>query len=104
MRPSDPEHDPLVEELRERITEQDLAVLAAVNRRLELVGELREHKLARGWDFVDQGREERLLDTLAAANPGPLSEAGLRELFTSLLALTKRELGAWASPPRSPRA
>ena len=94
MRPSDPEHDPVVEELRERITEQDLAVLAAVNRRLELVGELREHKLAQGWGFVDQGREERLLAALADENPGPLTEAGLRELFTSLLALTKREIGS----------
>jgi chorismate mutase len=94
MRPADPDHDPVVEELREGITEQDLAVLAAVNRRLQLVGELREHKLAQGWGFVDQGREQRLLDALAAQNPGPLSEAGLRELFASLLALTKRELGA----------
>ena len=94
MRPSDPEHDPVVEDLRERITDQDLAVLAAVNRRLELVGELREHKLAQGWEFVDQGREERLLDALAAGNRGPLSDAGLRDLFTGLLALTKRELGA----------
>ena len=94
MRSSDPEHDPVVEDLRERITDQDLAVLAAVNRRLELVGELREHKLAQGWEFVDQGREERLLDALAAGNRGPLSDAGLRDLFTGLLALTKRELGA----------
>ena len=94
MRPRDPDHDPVVDDLRERITEQDLAVLAAVNRRLQLVGELREHKLAQGWGFVDQGREERLLDALAGKNPGPLSEAGLRELFTSVLALTKRELGA----------
>ena len=54
--------------------------------------ELREHKLAQGWGFLDRDREERLLAALAAENPGPLSEAGLRELFTSLLALTKREL------------
>jgi chorismate mutase len=92
MRPSDPEHDQLVGELRERITETDLALLAAVNRRIELVRELREHKLAQGWGFLDRDREERLLAALAAENPGPLSEAGLRELFTSLLALTKREL------------
>jgi chorismate mutase len=92
MRPSDPEHDALVGELRERITETDLALLAAVNRRIELVRELREHKLVQGWSFLDRDREERLLAALAAENPGPLSEDGLRELFTSLLALTKREL------------
>jgi chorismate mutase len=92
MRPGDPEHDQLVGELRERITETDFALLAAVNRRIELVRELREHKLAQGWGFLDRDREERLLAALAAENPGPLSEAGLRELFTSLLALTKREL------------
>jgi chorismate mutase/prephenate dehydratase len=92
MRPSDPEHDPVVRELRGRIAQADLAILAAVNERIGLVRELRELKLAQGWDFVDQGREERLLDALAAENSGPLSEAGLRELFTQLLALVKREL------------
>jgi chorismate mutase len=92
MRPSDPEHDPVVRELRERITELDLAILAAVNDRIELVRRLREHKLAQGWDFVDRAREDRLLAALAAENPGPLSESGLRDLFADLLALTKREL------------
>jgi chorismate mutase len=92
MRPSDPEHDPVVRELRERITELDLAILAAVNDRVELVRRLREHKLAHGWDFVDRAREERLLAALAAKNPGPLSESGVRDLFAELLALTKREL------------
>ncbi len=92
MRPGDPEHDPVVRDLRERITDTDRAILAAVNERIELVRELREHKLAQGWDFLDQGREERLLAALAGENSGPLSEAGLRELFGNLLALTKREL------------
>ena len=93
MRPNDPEQDPVVRDLRGRITDADRAILAAVNERIELVRELREHKLAQGWDFLDAGREERLLAALAGENPGPLSEAGLRELFTDLLALTKRELG-----------
>jgi 3-deoxy-7-phosphoheptulonate synthase/chorismate mutase len=92
MRPSDPEHDPVVRELREHITQLDLAILAAVNDRIELVHRLREHKLAQGWDFVDKAREDRLLATLAAENPGPLSESGVRDLFAELLALTKREL------------
>jgi len=94
MRPSDPDQDPVVRELRKRITQHDLAILTAVNERIELVRELREHKLAHGWDFVDQGREERILAALAAQNPGPLTEAGVRDFFASLLALTKRELDA----------
>ena len=92
MRPSDPEHDPVVRDLRERITEVDRAILDAANTRLRLVRELREHKIAQGWDFVDPGREERLLDALAHENPGPLSDAGVRLLFIDLLAHTKREV------------
>jgi chorismate mutase len=94
MRPTDPEHDPVVRDLRERITEVDQAILEAANVRLELVRELREHKLAQGWGFVDPGREERLLDGLARANSGPLSDEAVRQLFTDLLALTKRELAS----------
>jgi chorismate mutase len=92
MRPSEPEHDPVVRDLRERITEVDQAILEAANARLELVRELRRHKIAQGWDFVDPGREERLLDALARKNPGPLSEDAVRQLFLDLLALTKREI------------
>jgi chorismate mutase len=92
MRPSDPEHDAVVRELRERITAADRALLAAVNDRLALVRELRAHKLERGWDFVDRGREGQLVDALARENPGPLSESGLRELFADVLALSKREV------------
>jgi chorismate mutase len=92
MRPSDPEQDPVVRDLRARIAETDRTILAHVNARVELVRELRGHKLARGWDFVDRAREEQLLKELAQANGGPLSEDGVRTLFADLLALTKREL------------
>jgi chorismate mutase len=92
MPQDDPERDPVVRDLRGQITAADRAILAAVNERIELVRALREHKLAQGWNFVDKAREERLLAVLAGENPGPLSEAGLRELFGDVLALTKREL------------
>lgn len=105
MPSSKPEHDPVVRGLRESITEADRAALAAVNARLALVRKLRAHKLEHGWDFVDRGREERLLDALARENPGPLSEEGLRQLFGEVLALTKREVaGDSSTPQRSPRA
>lgn len=86
------DQDPVVRELRTRITEVDRAILAAANERLALVRELKAHKRANGWDFVDPEREAQLLDSLAAENPGPLSEAGVRRLFGKVLDLTKREL------------
>lgn len=93
MAAHDPDRDPRVRELREQISENDLALLGGVNERLRLVRELREVKAERGFTFVDRGREERILALLAEANGGPLSEPGLREFFGSLLELTKRELG-----------
>ena len=77
--------------LRARIAECDRAVLDAVNARLELVAQLHAHKRRVGLDVVDLDQEERLLRTLQAANPGPLSIEGVRELFREILALTKRE-------------
>ena len=42
--------------------------------------------------FLDPKQEQRVKDMLVAANEGPLSEIGVRELADALLALTKREL------------
>jgi chorismate mutase len=89
----DPGSDPRVRELREEITSTDLEIVNAVNRRIELVRRLREHKAAMGYDFFDKGREEALLAELERENGGPLSADGLRELHAELLDLTKRELG-----------
>lgn len=88
-----PDLDPVVRRLRDEIARADLEILRAANERLRLVSELREHKLAQGWGFLDPGREGRLLAFLAAENPGPLTEEGVRELFRALLALVKHELG-----------
>jgi chorismate mutase len=85
--------DPLIESLRGRIAEHDLAILEAMNARLELVAELREHKRATGVEFVDAEQEKRLLNALEQASGGPLSREGVRRLFREILALTKEELG-----------
>jgi chorismate mutase len=86
--------DALICRLREQISERDRAVLDAVNARLRLVAELKRHKETEGVDFVDPEQEERLLRSLEQANSGPLSEAGVRQLFEEILALTKREVGS----------
>jgi chorismate mutase len=91
MGSSEADSDPLVRELREQIATVDLTLLAAVNRRVELVGRLKEHKAAHGLEFIDRAQEERLVERLAQANGGPLSDVGLRELYRAVLELTKRE-------------
>jgi chorismate mutase / prephenate dehydratase len=84
--------DPLVVELREQISRVDRELLAAVNRRLEIVRRLHDHKLANGIPLRDPEREASLLSRLAAENGGPLSARGVGELFAYLLELTRREL------------
>jgi chorismate mutase len=88
---TDTNQDPVVQDFREQIAATDLELLATVNRRIDLVRRLKEHKASAGLDFVDRAQEERLIDRLAEANPGPLSEDGLRALYQALLELVKRE-------------
>lgn len=84
--------DHTVERFRAELAAQDRTILDAVNARLRLVAELKRYKEETGVAFVDAGQERRLLDRLADQNDGPLSEDGVRQLFTEILALTKREL------------
>jgi chorismate mutase len=84
--------DETVRNLRERISANDLALLEAANRRVELVAELKAYKDSVGLPFVDRGREEQMLADLQAANRGPLSPEGVEALFRAVLDVVKREV------------
>jgi chorismate mutase len=84
--------DPELERLRVEIAQVDADILALVNRRLQVVREIRAHKQALGVDFLDPDQEQRLLGRLRDQNGGPLSPEGVEELFREILALVKREL------------
>ena len=84
--------DAVVRQMRDAIIDNDLHVLQAVNRRLELVARLRAYKESKGMDFVDHSREEWMHRYLQGANRGPLSGEGLRDIYGHLLDLTKREI------------
>ena len=73
--------------------------MEAINTRLKLVARLKRYKEERGLDFVDLEREEWMLNYLLRANRGPLSADGLRELFTEILDLTKREVERSGAAP-----
>ena len=86
------ESDPLIRQLREQISDNDRALVEAINTRLKLVARLKSYKESRGLSFVDPDREQWMLQYLARANRGPLSSDGLQELFEEILSLTKREV------------
>ena len=84
--------DPLVRQLREEISDNDRAIIEAVNKRLKLVARLKDYKASRGFEFVDQAREDWMFSYLTRANRGPLTSEGLHEIFNAILDLTKREV------------
>jgi chorismate mutase len=89
---SKPEADPIIRQLRNAISDNDRKLVDVLNKRLELVGRLKRYKESRGIGFVDPEREEWMLSYLQRANRGPMSAEGLREFFTRILDLTKREV------------
>jgi chorismate mutase len=89
---AEPTFDATLDRLRGLLAVNDIAVLDLVNRRLELVDQIKQRKAELEVAFVDPEREAWLLDHLRSANNGRLSDEGLRELLTTLLNLTKREL------------
>jgi chorismate mutase len=86
-------NDPLIRQLREELSDNDVRIVEALNARLKLVARLKRVKEERGIGFLDPAREEWMLQYLTRANRGPLSPEGLKEIYTELLDLTKREVG-----------
>jgi prephenate dehydrogenase len=90
--------DPELTNLRGEIAALDRELLAALNRRLDLVRRIAEHKAETGAPAIDAQREAELLAQLVAANRGPLSEQGVRTAFSALLDVLKQELRTSRAP------
>jgi len=86
--------DPYVLGVRREISDLDRSLVELVNKRLKLVARLKRYKDEHGIGFVDLAREEWMLQYLQRANRGPLSEAGLSQIYHDLLALMKQEVQA----------
>jgi len=87
-----PQTDRLIQELRSQISDNDRAIVRALNKRIELVARLKRYKESQGIEFVDPQQEDAILRDLARANRGPVSQDGLRELYRAILELTKKEV------------
>jgi chorismate mutase len=88
----DPSQDPVIRQLRQQVSDNDRALIEAINTRLRLVTKLKQYKEEHGIEFVDPEREEWMLRDITRANRGPLSQQGLEEIYAAILDLTKREL------------
>jgi chorismate mutase len=91
---SAPATDAVIKQYREEISDNDLKILEALNKRIKLVEKLKVYKDSQGIGFVDPAQEDWVITYLSRSNRGPLTEAGLREIFTLVLDLTKREIGS----------
>lgn len=86
------ESDPVIKQYREQISDNDLKILEALNKRLQLVEKLKQYKDSKGISFVDPAQEDWVITYLSRSNRGPLSREGLEKVFRLILALTKEEL------------
>jgi prephenate dehydrogenase len=93
-----------LEALRTEISELDRRLLELLNRRLGLVASVRDYKDAAGERWIDPEREAELLQALVAANPGPLSERGVRSIFSAVLDVLKQEVATERRTPAPPGA
>ena len=83
--------DAVIKQFRDQISDNDLKIIDAVNKRLKLVQQLKAYKEQHGVDFLDPAREEWMLTFVSRANKGPLSRAALTELYRNIIEITKRE-------------
>ena len=87
-----PTADQVVASFRDEITALDVRLLSTINARIKAVKALAEYKGERGLAFVDPEREAWLVAYLKRVNSGPISDEGLEELLTFVLALVKQEV------------
>ena len=86
--------DPVIKHYRDQISDNDLKILEALNRRIKLVSSLKEYKDAQGLSFYDAAQEDWIITYLCRANRGPLSNEGLREIYGVILQCVKQEAAA----------
>lgn len=86
--------DPVVRQYREQISDNDLRIVEALNKRIQLVEKLKGYKETQGMEFFDPRQEDWVLTYLTRSNRGPLTADGLREIFTVILDVVKREAAA----------
>jgi chorismate mutase len=91
---ADTSSDPVIRSYREKISDNDLKILEALNKRVRLVKTLKDYKETKGLSFYDAAQEDWVITYLCRANGGPLSNEALREIYGLILQVVKKEAAA----------
>jgi chorismate mutase/prephenate dehydratase len=94
-------NDPVIKHYREQISDNDVKILEALNKRIKLVKSLKDYKEAQGLSFYDAAQEDWVVTYLCRANRGPLSNEGLREIYQLVLQVAKREAATLSDKEQS---
>ncbi|MEJ2166717.1 MAG: chorismate mutase [Desulfobacterales bacterium] len=71
--------------LRRAIDEIDEKIMDLINRRLLLARQIGNIKKKGGIQIADHQREKEILDRLLKKNNGPVSDWGLRNIFSAIM-------------------
>lgn len=74
-----------VEKLRQRIDAINLKLLRLLSERAELASQVGKLKRSDGADVYQPVREREVIDQMIAQNPGPLTTAQVRRIFTEVI-------------------
>jgi chorismate mutase/prephenate dehydratase len=84
-----PERDADLQRLRGEIDTVDRALLMQLNERARLVESVGRLKQDTGTVVYEPARERRIVEGLAAGNPGPFPNAGLAPVFREIISATR---------------
>lgn len=74
-----------LEELRREIDELDRRLLEILNRRAQIVLQIRDWKVKNNYPIFDPSREKELLESLIKENQGPLDEKAIIGIFKTIM-------------------
>ncbi|MFA4966224.1 MAG: chorismate mutase [Thermoleophilia bacterium] len=83
--------DPVIRQFRDQISDNDLKIIELINKRLKLVDKLWRYKAEHGVEVLSPEREEWMLTFISRANKGPLSADALRDVYRTIIEVTKDE-------------
>lgn len=98
----DPVMQAVMRQMRDAIIDNDVALVGALNRRIDLVARLRRYRAGHGLPASEPGETERSLRYLRGASQGALSPEALERVF--LLVVAESDPDADGARPRAPGA